>query len=225
MKLFHQIIEYLFPPKCVLCKKILAKDELDLCRTCRTEISDHPKPKKHIQFLASWTVLWYYEGTVRKSLLRYKFSNKRSYAAAYGRLLAMKILRDYPDGFDILTWIPISPQRLRQRGYDQVELLCQAVANELGMEAVSTLEKVRNNPPQSGITGFAQRRANVLGAYQAKSPETLQNKRVLLLDDIITTGATASEAARVLLTAGAKEVTCAAVAAASHSDNTKKHSR
>lgn len=225
MKLFHQIIEYLFPPKCILCKSILEKDELDLCRTCRTEISDHPKPKKHIQFLASWTVLWYYEGTVRQSLLRYKFSNKRSYAAAYGRLLAMKIQQEYPDSFDVLTWIPISPQRLRQRGYDQVELLCRAVTAELGMDAVSTLDKIRNNPPQSGITGFAQRRANVLGAYRVRDPAALQGKRVLLLDDIITTGATASEAARVLLTAGAKEVSCAAIAAASHSDNTKKHSR
>lgn len=221
MKLFHQISDYLFPPKCVLCKNILSKDELDLCRICRTEISDHPKPKKQIQFLASWTVLWYYEGNVRKSLLRYKFSNKRSYAAAYGRLLAMKIQREYPDGFDILTWIPISPLRRLRRGYDQVELLCRAVAGELGVNATPTLKKVRNNRPQSGINGFAQRRANVLGVYRVEDPEVLQGKRVLLLDDIITTGATASEAARVLLTAGASEVTCAAVAAASHSKKTQ----
>ena len=225
MKLFHQIIEFLFPPKCVLCKNILEKNELDLCRTCRTEISDHPKPKKHIQFLASWTVLWYYEGNVRQSLLRYKFSNKRSYAGSYGRLLAMKLLREYPEGFDILTWIPISPQRRMQRGYDQVELLCTAVAAELNMEATPTLKKIRNNPPQSGITGSAQRRANVLGVYQCTDPDMIRGKRVLLLDDIITTGSTASEAARVLLTAGAADVTCAAVAAASHSDNSKKHSR
>ena len=225
MKLLDQIIEFLFPPKCVLCRNILRKEELDLCRTCRTEISDHPKPKKHIQFLASWTVLWYYEGSVRQSLLRYKFSNRRSYAEAYGRLLAMKLLREYPDGFDLLTWIPISPQRLRQRGYDQVELLCAAVAAELNMPAVPTLKKIRNNPPQSGITGFAQRRANVLGVYECTDPDAVKGKRILLLDDIITTGATASEAARVLLTAGADDVTCAAVAAASHSDNTKKHSR
>ena len=221
MKLFHQILEFLFPSKCVLCGKILKKGELDLCRSCRTEISDHPKPKNPIQFLASWTVLWYYEGNVRQSLLRYKFSNRRSYAAAYGRLLAMKLLREYPDGFDVLTWIPISAQRKLERGYDQVELLAAAVAAELGMEAVPTMQKIRNNPPQSGISGSAQRRANVLGVYRATNPEGIRGKRVLLLDDIITTGATASEAARVLLTAGASEVTCAAVAAASHSKKTQ----
>lgn len=221
MSLFHQISDFLFPPKCVLCKSVLEKGQLDLCITCRTEISPCPKPKKQIQFLASWTVLWYYEGNVRKSLLRYKFRNKRSYANTYGRLLAMKLEQEYPEGFDLLTWIPISSLRRLKRGYDQVELLCGAVAAELGTEATPTLKKIHNNPPQSGITGFAQRRANVLGVYRILDPELVRGKRILLLDDIITTGATASEAARVLLTAGAKEVTCAAVAAATHTKKTQ----
>lgn len=221
MKLLDRIGELLFPPKCILCKQILGKDETDLCRKCRAEISDYPTPKRQIPFLESWTALWYYEGNVRKSLLRYKFHNKRSYAPAYGRLLAMKILREYPDGFDMLTWIPISPLRRLRRGYDQVELVCRAVAGELDMEAVPTLRKIRNNKPQSGIHGLAQRRANVLGVYRILDSQTVQGKRILLLDDIITTGATASEAARVLLTAGAKEVTCAAIAAASNSKKTQ----
>ena len=216
MKLFHLILDLLFPPKCVLCGKLLQKSELDLCHSCRSEISDHPKPKNPIQFLASRTVLWYYEGNVRKSLLRYKFSNRRSYAASYGRLLAMKLQREYPDGFEVLTWTPISPLRKFRRGYDQVELLAQTVAEELGMEITPTLTKIRHNPPQSGIQGYAKRKANVLGAYRAEHQERFRGKRVLLLDDIVTTGATASEAARVLLTAGAKEVTLAAIAAASH---------
>ena len=93
------------------------------------------------------------------------------------------------------------------------------------MEPVRCLKKIRNNRPQSTVTGQAQRRANVLNAYRAIKPEQFQGKRVLLLDDIITTGATASEAARVLLTAGAKEVCFAAVAAADHNHNNKKTSR
>ena len=216
MKLFHHLSALLFPPKCVLCKGILEKEETDLCHRCRTEISDFEKPKRSIPFLESWTALWYYNGSVRKSILRYKFNNRRSYAAAYGRLLAMKLLREYPDGFEVLTWTPISRLRRLRRGYDQVELLAQAVAKELEMEVTPTLTKIRHNPPQSGIQGYAKRKANVLSAYRAENPEQFRGKRVLLLDDIITTGATASEAARVLLTAGAKEVICAAIAAASN---------
>ena len=125
----------------------------------------------------------------------------------------MKLLQEYPDGFDVLTWIPISRARKFRRGYDQVELLARSVGRELGMKPVSVLRKVRNNRQQSRIRDAAKRRANVLGVYCICNPDSVRNKRVLLLDDIITTGATASEAARVLLTAGAAEVHCAAVAA------------
>ena len=216
MSLLQRIWAVLFPPKCVLCQKILENEETDLCHRCRTEISDYRNTKRSIPFLESWTALWYYSGNVRSSLLRFKFGNRRSYATVYGRLLAMKLLQEYPDGFDLLTWTPISRLRRLRRGYDQVELLAYAVGSELGMEVTQTLTKIRNNPPQSGIHGYAQRKANVLGVYHPVHPEAFCGKRVLLLDDIITSGATASEAARVLLTAGAKEVICAAVAAASN---------
>ncbi len=216
MKLYHGITALLFPPKCVLCRRILEKDETDLCRCCRQENDPFPKPKTRLPFLESWTALWYYSGNVRKSILRFKFNNARSYGDVYGRLLAMKILQDFPDGFDTLTWIPISKLRRIKRGYDQVELIANAVGRELGMEPQQLLNKFRNNRPQSGISGQAKRRANVLGVYEAVDPQQIRGKRILLLDDIVTTGSTAGEASRVLLTAGAKDVIFAAVAAASH---------
>lgn len=210
------ILNLLFPPKCVLCEKLLEKQETDLCRTCRTESPECFGVHKNFSFLDSWAAVWYYEGNIRESLLRYKFRRARHYAPVYGRMLAMRLLQEYPDGFDLLTWVPISRLRRFKRGYDQVELLAQAVGQELGMTPVSTLKKIRNNRPQSGITAAAKRRANVLGVYRVICPQEVQGKRVLLLDDIITTGATAGECARVLLTAGAKEVHCGCIAAARH---------
>ena len=160
--------------------------------------------------------MWYYRDDVRRSLLRYKFSGVRSYGEAFGRLLAMKLLSSKMDDFDMLTYVPVGPKRLRHRGYDQVELVTQQAARELQHPYVQCLRKVRDTPPQSGMPDAASRRANVLGAYAVTDPALVAGKRILLLDDIITTGATASECARVLLTAGAKEVSCAAVAAATH---------
>ena len=214
MKLIHWIWNALFPPKCVLCGKLLEADETDLCRTCRVEAPVYPSGKRKLQFLDSFAAVWYYEGYVRKSLLRFKFHNARSYASAYGRFLAMKLLQEQPDGFDCITWVPVSRLRKFRRGYDQVELLAKAVGQELGMEPVPLLKKVRNNRQQSRITGSAERRANVLGVYRITDPEAVRGKRIVLLDDILTTGATAGECARVLLTAGAKEVHCAVIAAA-----------
>jgi len=214
MKLYYYLMNLLFPPKCILCGKLLEKHEQDLCRDCRTDSPEYPNRKENLQFLDSFTAVWYYEGNVRKSLLRYKFYGARSFAAGYGRILAMKLLEIHPDGFDCLTWIPVSPLRKFTRGYDQVELLAEAVGRELGMEPLPLLKKVRHNRPQSGISDAAKRRANVLGAYREFNREAISGKRILLLDDILTTGATAGEAGRVLLTAGAKEIHCAAMAAA-----------
>ena len=212
MSLKNRVNALLFPPKCVLCGKVLESNELDLCRKCRVDAPECTAKGTKLPFVDSWLAVWHYEGLVRRSLLRYKFYGKRHYALSYGRLLAMKLQREREDAFDLITWVPISRRRKLRRGYDQVELIARAVGKELGMKPVPTLKKIRHNRPQSGISDVAGRRANVLGAYRVVRPEVLSDKRVLLLDDILTTGATMSEAARMLKTAGAKEVHGAAVA-------------
>jgi len=214
MRFYDFLMHLLFPPKCILCGKLLKGNELDLCRECRGDSPEYPARKEKLQFLDSFTAVWYYEGNVRRSLLRYKFYGARSFADGYGRLLAMKLLQAHPEGFDCLTWVPVSPLRKFTRGYDQVQLLADAVGRELGMQPVPLLKKVRHNRPQSRIRDAAKRRGNVLGVYREENREIISGKRILLLDDILTTGATAGECARVLLTAGAKEIHCAAIAAA-----------
>ncbi|MBE6958265.1 MAG: ComF family protein [Ruminococcaceae bacterium] len=215
------MFDLLFPPKCLLCRRILKEEELDLCRGCRTDGPECTNFRKKLPFIDSWTAVWYYEDNARRSLLRYKFRGARSYAKGYGRLLAMKLQESHPDGFDLLTWVPVSPLRRLTRGYDQVQLLAMAVGEELGITPVPLLRKIRHNRPQSGIVGEAKRRANVLGVYRAENPDLFSGKRIVLLDDIITTGTTAGECARVLLTAGAKEVHCGAMAVARRQANNK----
>lgn len=217
--MFQKILTLLFPPKCVLCREMLTKEETDFCGRCRQNAPEFKKSNLRLSFLAGWTSVWYYKDMVPGSIRRYKFSGRRSYAPAYGRTLSMKLQKEGWTDFDILTFVPVAFLRRFSRGYDQVELLCNAVGEELSITPVKTLRKIRNTPPQSGIRDVSRRRANVLGAYRAICPEALCGKRVLLLDDVITTGATASECARVLLTAGAKEVFCASIAV---SDHTKK---
>lgn len=214
MKLTDVILQLLFPEKCVLCRAVLKRNELDLCGCCRSHAPEFSASRKKLPFLDGWVAVWYYEKTARKSLLRYKFGRKRNYAQAFGRLLAMRLLQEYPDGFDSLTYVPTGWFKRLTRGFDQCQLLAEAVGKELGMEPKRLIEKIRSNKTQSTIRGEAKRRANVLGAYKVTDPQQVKDKRILLLDDIITTGATAGECARILLTAGALEVHCGAVAAA-----------
>ena len=209
--------DILFPRKCIFCKALLKEDETDLCKTCRTEAPDFTSSKNNIPFVAGWTAVWYYRDNVRHSFHRYKFRNALSYAEPYGRFLAMRILQMNIE-FDQLSWVPVSFWRRFSRGYDQVLLIAQSVAKELDVPLVRTLKKVRHNPAQSGISDPSQRKANVIGAYAVQPDADIANKTIILIDDVITTGSTVSECAKTLLTAGAKEVYCAAVASA-HKDN------
>ena len=208
-----RFLDLLYPPKCVLCGRPLTEEQTDLCHECRQSVKDFTFPKNNIPFVARWSALWYYSDNVRYSILRYKFYHKRSFARCYGRLLAMKLSQQMDD-FDVLSWIPIASLRKWRRGYDQVELIAKVISQELGIPLVPTLHKLRNTPPQSGLAGLSRRRANVLGAYKPINISQFEGKRVLLLDDIVTTGATASECARTLLTAHAKEVSLLVVASA-----------
>lgn len=214
--MLKRLQNWLFPPKCVLCKKLLTKDETDLCTQCRSQTPRFENTKIRFSFIAGWTGVWYYKDMVRQSFLRFKFYGKRSYAKIYGKMIALKLVQEQMEGFDILTWIPVSRRRRFARGFDQVELLALEVAKQLGITAVSTLKKIRHTPPQSGLGDAAHRRANVLNAFRLRDQVQVQGKKILLLDDIVTTGATASECARVLMTAGAKEVQLAVLAVANH---------
>ena len=115
MKLLQMISAWLYPDKCVLCGKLLQKQETDLCRSCRIDAPECPVNRSKYPYLNSWVALWYYEDMVRGSLLRYKFYGKRAYAGCYARLLSMKLLREEKLDVDVITWVPISQKRKRQR--------------------------------------------------------------------------------------------------------------
>ena len=209
----------IFPPKCLLCRTLLTKEETDLCHQCREKAEVFTRAKRKIPFVAHWTALWYYKDNVRKSIHRFKFYGFQHYAAVYGRLLSMKLVSESMTDVDIISWVPISTLRKLQRGYDQSRLLARAVGKELGVTPLPVLRKIRHTKPQSSLAGESFRRANISGAYKVVDMERIAGKRILLLDDVVTTGATASECARMLMTYGAKEVYVAAIAAA---ENHKK---
>lgn len=221
MRLWYALLDLLFPPKCALCGRILSENETDFCVACRREApifpeiqgNIHPSGKSRLQFLDSFTAVWYYKENVRSGILRLKFHGALHLAAPYGRVLAMKLYGAHPEVFDYVTWVPVSSRRRRQRGYDQANLLARTVGKELGVEPLGLLRKVRDNPAQSGLQA-EQRRANVLGAYAFSGKADVCGKRILLIDDVFTTGSTAEECARVLKSAGASAVHCAVVAAA-----------
>ena len=198
------IVDFFFPPKCVFCRS-LAKD--GLCPACRASLpyTEEKAVQTEESGLRTAAPL-YYEGTVRDSLLRFKFNEKFVYAKTFGYLMAECAAEHFSGEFDLVSFVPVSAKRKRERGYDQAQLLAEAMAAYWDTVAVPTLCKTVDTPRQSGLKKDYERRANVLGVYTAVDPERFSGKRILLVDDIRTTGSTMSEAARTLRLAGAKAV-------------------
>ena len=203
----------LFPPKCHFCRAVLSGDEIDLCNSCRDTAPEFSKAKRNISLIAQWTAVWYYKGDVRQSIHSFKFANARRYADVYARQMAVAIIQaGFADSFDCISWVPISFLRYLKRGYNQSALMAKALSKELGVPTQRLLKKVRHTPAQSGIQGGAQRKANIANAYIAINTENIRGRKVLLVDDVLTTGATVSECAKTLATAGVSKLYFVAVA-------------
>ena len=208
------VLDLIFPPKCVFCRVILKRGESDFCADCEVKLpfcSAEHAVQPGVGYSICVSPL-FFKGHVRDSLHRYKFQNAKHYRRGYSRLLA-ECIREYcSDRYDLISWIPVSEKRRKKRGYDQSMLLAMATALELSDVAVETLKKVRDTPPQSNLGKWDERAANIQDAYEISDAELVEGKRILLIDDIVTTGATLSEAAACLLAAGVSEVLCATLA-------------
>jgi len=207
------MLDLLFPPKCVFCAKVLGTGEEGWCSKCVESLpwADNCGRQEGESFDLCISPL-YYRGAVRKSILRFKFRGATAHAEVYGRILADCIRANPSLGYDVISWVPLSDKRERSRGYDQAMLLALATALELGDVAVETLEKPMDVQAQSELGGKQERCANISGAYVALDEELIDGKCVLLVDDVVTTGSTLDECAKVLLSAGATRVVCASLA-------------
>lgn len=213
MGILSNLLDLLFPPRCIFCHKFLKDNTLDqICPKCRSSLPrTNNGGRQKGDFFEYCVSPLYYEDDVRKSIHRFKFGECTGYAGTYGKLIAECIRENVDEKYDLITWAPISKKRLKSRGYDQSMLIAMAAALELDDVAVETLKK-RDVPAQSTLGGEAQRRANIAGAYTVIDTELVEGKTILLIDDVITTGATLSECSRMLRMAGANKIICAAVA-------------
>lgn len=207
-------LDLFFPPRCPFCRAILKEEAI--CPDCQERLPwltgrQALRKIEHITLCASALS---YEGLAKACVRRYKFRRRKGCARILGLLTAQCAHDHLPQSFDLISWAPLSPKGLRRRGFDQARLLARAVAADRGAVETPLFQKRNSAGQQSRLHGFAARRANVLGAFSLPDPALVRGKTVLLVDDVVTTGATLSECARLLLTAGAKEVCAVTLASA-----------
>lgn len=211
MSILSGLMDLIFPPKCMFCKKVLPAGTQGCCAACAKGVVQKELPIEGTFFDRCYFPM-HYDGAVQDAIVRFKFQDQPGYATEFGRILAECIRENLKGTYDLITWVPVSEERRKKRGYDQAMLLAMAAALELDDVAVETLVKMKDNPSQSSLENAEQRRGNVLGTYAPADAELIAGKRILLVDDIITTGATMDEAARTLKQAGAERVLCVALA-------------
>lgn len=174
-----------------------------ICRTCRLALVSRADPGAPEGVIVAAP----FSGRVRDVLLGFKYRNRRAVA---GHLAGLLVNRLVAGGrrVDLVTWAPTSPRRRRERGFDQAELVARHVARQLGVPCRRLLERDAVGGPQTGRS-----RAGRLQASGFRAHPHVPRARVLLVDDVVTTGATIHAAATTLRRAGAVEVVPVAFAA------------
>ena len=182
------LLDLLYPPKCVICRRLLAAGETEICADCLEALPNFEGPAPQVDGCDVLCVTLFYEGAVRESFLRFKFSGRDFYADTYGKWMAGTICDKLGTGFDGICWVPVSKKRRRVRGYDQSELLARVIAKKLSLPLVPALQKHAERGPQSQLKDAAQRRSNASGAFsvlawriisllQFGAPDTAQVRR------------------------------------------------
>lgn len=218
MHFWHTILSVIFPEKCLGC----GQAGIVFCPEC---LATCPEALRES---AKWIfpVYDYRHPLVKKSLLLFKYKNKRLLAPIFADIICQKIEEELSELWvmenfrePLLIPIPLSKKRLRERGYNQAQLLCDEIlkiSRERGNAGFQTANKVLVKPEdtehQARITERRKRLRNLRGTFAVTGGEPIKGRNIILIDDILTTGATLSEARRVLKDAGARKVIAFTVA-------------
>jgi ComF family protein len=229
------LLHLVYPNTCWVCGQFLAEEQAGFCNSCRTALTTDPQPacprcsssvgpyvnvEDGCSHCRNGTLafnqalrLGPYDGLLREVVLRLKHAANEGLAEMMGMLWA-EHLRGRLHGLnaDVVIPVPLHWRKRLWRGYNQSQALARVLAGHLGVPCKPRwLRRIRNTPPQMQQTA-TQRHENVRGAFRARAGLKLEGKTVLLVDDVMTTGSTASEAARALKVARPARIVVAVLA-------------
>jgi len=215
-----EILHIVFPPKCIFCRNVLEDhSDINICKSCFDKIpfqninGDSYLKIFNAPFCDAVICPCRYESVIKKALTNFKFRDKPSLyrALAYFIIMTLDELIDREE-IDIVAAVPLSSKRYRMRGYNQAGLLAAYLAKELHVVNASSIIKRSRDTQKQATLDKDKRGLNVFNAFNVIDYNYVGNKKVLIIDDIFTTGSTISECAREFKNAGAAMVYAAVVA-------------
>ena len=207
------LLELIYPEKCTFCHQRLHGKTRYICEDCVRNLPyTNLDASQAFYDVSRCYSLLYYENEVKESLHRYKFYGLELYAPIYAGMMNASFRIDLM-GIDLISWVPLHRTRKRSRGYDQAELIARELSRLSGFPCERLLKKTVNIAPQSSIKGgIKERKENISNVYAPVNRLQIEGKRILIVDDIVTTGATLGECASVLKKNGAAEIQAITVA-------------
>lgn len=202
-----------FPERCPYCNTLIEAHEV-ACDSCFDILCE-----KHIPLIGGaggfrCVSTFLYGGRVRRAIINMKFHDRIQYIPQFSELIAQDIERVYAGAdFDLITAVPMHEKDIRERGYNQSELLAKALSKRLGIPYLDTLDKVKRTKKQHRLT-YTQRKKNLSGAFKLKDRDAVHEKRILLIDDIVTSGTTLGVCGKALSLGKPARICCATIAAA-----------
>lgn len=191
----RKTLPYVAEPRCKRCGKPVRRREQEYCCDCE-------KQEWHYE---SGRSLWLHTGPVKKSVYRFKYHNRRIYARAYAQEMVLRYGRTIKMwGIDRIVPVPLHGRRRRERGYNQAEVLAVEIGKLTGIPVDPHLVTRRKKTAPQKELGNRQRRANLHRAFCVQSG--VEGEKILVIDDIYTTGSTVDEMARELSESGASKV-------------------
>ncbi|ACE06624.1 hypothetical protein Aasi_1314 [Candidatus Amoebophilus asiaticus 5a2] len=222
--MLRDFVNLLFPNYCLSCQEVLIKSEQWLCTNCFFELPqtnyhlalDNPVAQKfygRVPITYAMALYKFRSGNRVQQLIHHlKYGNKPAIGELLGEIYASYLLqKTWDSNFDCIVPVPLHPHRVRERGYNQSDYFAKGIAALLEIPWYNNcLQRIKHTSTQTQ-KGKEERLYNLRDAFYVVNTSLIQGKHVLLVDDIITTGATLEACALPLLAAGAKEVSIAAI--------------
>lgn len=197
---------------CADCRTLLAEDDPPGCQRCGrrgTRRPDCPRCGPHFPSrLRRLRAGFAFDGPMRRAVHRFKYTREYARGRHLGQLLANRYRELFPRALiDVIVPVPLHPRRFRERGFNQSSVLAEELSVVVGAPVVPAVSRARNTVPQAGLSG-EDRLQNLSDAFVAidDDREAIAGMRVLIVDDVTTTGATAAAVAEALQAAGAAEI-------------------
>lgn len=211
MNFIKSLLNFVFPLECKICRRPLeAGNQTYICSKCLKKIrfSEEPYYFKGKHYFKKIYSMGLYQGVLREAILLLKYQGVKGLIPPLGKMLLEYCKKKIDcSSFDLILSVPLFRSKKREREFNQAEAFARIISKHYSLSISNgNLLRIRDTRKMSSLNP-EERRKNVKNAFIVREKEKIRNKRILLIDDICTTGATAEECSKVLLTAGAKEVT------------------